>query len=149
MSKARTFALGGGLPLFTELPRRRVFSAAELPAYRVLGNPYTGLRILIQGDRGKAYFLALLRSYRPCTLLHVWMDMQPVNHSSTPGRHKKKQSAVEGGLAADRGGKCTPPTEEKLQNERIKEERVCLALPWLSLLLCITLITQKREEARA
>ena len=31
--------LGGGLPLFTENPRRRVFSETGLSAYGLLGNP--------------------------------------------------------------------------------------------------------------
>ena len=42
----------GRLPLFTENPRRGV-----------LGNPYRGSCILIQCDRGKAYFLARPQSY--------------------------------------------------------------------------------------
>src|ERR671916_3517112 len=59
--------LGRGSPLLTESPRRRV-----------LGNPYRGSCILIQCDRGKAYFLARLRSYEPSTLLHDWIDIHPL-----------------------------------------------------------------------
>ena len=49
--------------------------------------------------------------------------MQPVNQTGTPGGPQEKATdGRRGARAADRGGKCTAPKEQKLQNERKKEE---------------------------
>jgi hypothetical protein len=42
LAKSVRLELGDGLPLFTELPRRRVFPETGLPAYGVLGNRASG-----------------------------------------------------------------------------------------------------------
>ena len=54
MHEQYALSLPDGLPLFTELPRRRVFSESGLPALGVLGNRIAP--VLLPQDRPSALY---------------------------------------------------------------------------------------------